>query len=85
MIKEDLKRYFYDLSDKIMKYALTPEQAAAVDAYLDKIYPYNSDAGKVCSQVMIDTGAGESLFMIAQFSGGKKAPEQFAIDFVGHP
>ena len=83
MTKEELKKYFYDLSDKIMEYALTPEQASSVDVYLSKKFPINTEAGKICDQVMIDTGAGESLLMLAQFAGDKKAPEQFAIDFVG--
>ena len=85
MTREELKKFFYDLSDKIMKYALSPEQAEAVLNYLHKTYPYDSEQGKIYGQVMIETGAGESLFMIAQFAQGKKAPEQFAIDFVGQP
>ena len=82
MTKEEIRKYFFDLSDKIMKYALTPEQASSVDEYLSKKYPYNTENGKICSQVMIETGAGEALLMNAQFSEGRKAPEQFAIDFV---
>jgi len=83
MTKEELTKYFHDLSDKIMKYALTPEQASSVDSYLTKKFPYNTEPGRICNQVMIETGAGESLMMVAQFAEGKKAPEQFAIDFVG--
>jgi hypothetical protein len=82
MTKEELRKYFFDLSDKIMKYALTPEQAFSIITYLREKYPYNTDQGKVYGQVMIETGAGESLMMVAQFAEGRKAPEQFAIDFV---
>ena len=81
MKQENLEKYFYALSDKIMSCRLTPEQASAVITYLRKKYPFDSEYGKIYGQVMIETGAGESLLMRAQFAEGKKASEQFAEDF----
>ena len=82
MTEMALKTYFEKLSDKIMRSALTPEQAVSVLHYLRRTYSPKTDAGKVYSKVMIDTGAGESLMMIAQFANGQSEPEQFARDFV---
>lgn len=83
MKKEELEKYFHNLSKKIMKSALTPEQSSSIITYLRKKYPYDTEQGKVYSKVMIETGAGETLLMMAQFLEGKEEPEQFAIDFVG--